>query len=52
MPSDAMISIRWFGASLGELYHQLSGAGVRVPNGFAVTADAYRYFISPSAASR
>jgi pyruvate,water dikinase len=29
-------------ASLGELYASLSEAGVRVPNGFAVTADAYR----------
>ena len=32
-------------ASLGELYRQLSGAGVRVPNGFAITADGYRYFM-------
>ncbi len=29
-------------ASLGELYAGLSGAGVRVPNGFALTAEAYR----------
>ncbi|HHC08590.1 MAG TPA: phosphoenolpyruvate synthase [Actinobacteria bacterium] len=29
-------------ASLGELYRNLAGAGVRVPNGFAVTAEAYR----------
>jgi pyruvate,water dikinase len=29
-------------SSLGELYNALSGAGVRVPNGFALTADAYR----------
>src|SRR5690348_16987183 len=29
-------------ASLGELYANLGGAGVRVPNGFALTADAYR----------
>ena len=32
-------------ASPGELYRQLSGAGVRVPNGFAVTAGGYRYFM-------
>jgi pyruvate,water dikinase len=32
-------------ASLGEMYTNLSGAGVRVPNGFAVTADAYRHFM-------
>jgi hypothetical protein len=29
-------------ASLGELYRHLGAAGVRVPNGFAITADAYR----------
>ncbi len=29
-------------ASLGELYGELGEAGVRVPNGFALTADAYR----------
>ena len=29
-------------ASLGELYASLSIKGVRVPNGFALTADAYR----------
>ncbi|HME27748.1 MAG TPA: phosphoenolpyruvate synthase [Acetobacteraceae bacterium] len=29
-------------ASLGELYGALGEAGVRVPNGFALTADAYR----------
>ena len=29
-------------ASLGELYSVLSGQGVRVPNGFALTAEAYR----------
>lgn len=29
------------GASLGEMIRELAGAGVRVPTGFAVTADAY-----------
>ena len=29
-------------ASLGELYSTLSKRGVRVPNGFALTAGAYR----------
>jgi pyruvate,water dikinase len=29
-------------ASLGELYSELSSQGVKVPNGFALTADAYR----------
>ena len=48
--------VRWFGdlrsedvapvggknASLGELYSALSPEGVQVPNGFALTAEAYR----------
>ena len=48
--------VRWFGelgiddvavvggknASLGELYRELTGRGVNVPNGFALTAAAYR----------
>ncbi|MEG3925040.1 phosphoenolpyruvate synthase [Microcoleus sp. D3_18a_C4] len=32
-------------ASLGEMIQQLTAQGVRVPNGFATTAYAYRYFI-------
>ncbi|MEX1057296.1 MAG: phosphoenolpyruvate synthase, partial [Natronospirillum sp.] len=32
-------------ASLGEMIHQLSDAGVRVPGGFATTAEAYREFL-------
>jgi pyruvate,water dikinase len=32
-------------ASLGEMIGALKGAGVRVPDGFATTADAYWYFI-------
>lgn len=33
-------------ASLGEMVSNLSGAGVRVPGGFATTADAFRAFLS------
>src|SRR5690348_3730566 len=33
-------------ASLGEMISQLGGAGVRVPGGFATTADAYREFLA------
>ena len=33
-------------ASLGEMVANLSGAGVRVPGGFATTADAYRTFLA------
>jgi pyruvate, water dikinase len=57
--ADRTTFIRWFdniglgdvpfvggkNASLGELYRKLSGAGVRVPNGFAITAEAYRHFM-------
>lgn len=56
------VFIRWFNdiglrdvplvggknASLGELYRELHAAGVRVPNGFAVTADGYRHFLRAS----
>ena len=52
-------SIRWFeeigiediplvggkNASLGEMYRALAPRGVQVPNGFAITADAYREFL-------
>lgn len=31
-------------ASLGEMYNQLNPLGVRIPNGFALTAEAYRFF--------
>ena len=33
-------------ASLGEMISQLSAKGVRVPTGFATTADAYRAFLA------
>ncbi|HLC60805.1 MAG TPA: phosphoenolpyruvate synthase [Candidatus Nanoarchaeia archaeon] len=32
-------------ASLGEMYRNLSGKGVKIPNGFAVTAYAYDYLL-------
>lgn len=39
-------------ASLGEMYRELASQGVKVPNGFAVAADAYRYFLSQSGLDR
>lgn len=33
-------------ASLGEMYRELASAGVRVPNGFAITVEAFWYFLS------
>jgi len=32
-------------ASLGEMYSNLTPKGIRIPNGFAITAYAYRYFL-------
>lgn len=32
-------------ASLGEMVRELASKGVKVPNGFAITADAFRHFI-------
>ena len=39
-------------ASLGELFRALTPRGVRVPDGFAITADAYRYFLSSAGLDR
>ena len=38
-------------ASLGELYGGLRAAGVKVPNGFAVTAQAYRDALTEAGAT-
>jgi len=57
--TDERILIRWFeeldindvplvggkNASLGEMYQQLTPKGILIPNGFAITADAYRYML-------
>jgi pyruvate,water dikinase len=59
LPIPDVTYIRWFAdlgladlplvggknASLGELYRALAPMGVRVPPGFAITADAYRHFL-------
>jgi pyruvate,water dikinase len=37
-------------ASLGEMYRELRDAGVRVPNGFAVTTEAYRRTVEETGA--
>jgi len=39
-------------ASLGEMYRNLTKKGVRVPNGFAVTAHAYDYFVEAAGIKR
>ena len=33
-------------ASLGEMFRHLSAEGVRVPDGFATTSEAYRYYLA------
>jgi pyruvate,water dikinase len=35
-------------ASLGEMYQELTPQGIRVPNGYAVTAEGYWYFLKQS----
>ena len=59
MPAKSKKFILWFNelsigdvpivggknASLGEMYRNLTGKGVKIPNGFAVTAYAYNYFV-------
>ena len=61
MQSDG---VRWFGdirmsdladvggknASIGEMYSALSGQGVKVPDGFALTAEIYREALAASGA--
>lgn len=61
MQSDG---VRWFGdirmsdlaavggknASIGEMYSALSGQGIKVPNGFALTAEVYREALAASGA--
>src|SRR6201997_2609584 len=37
-------------ASLGEMFQKLSGQGVRVPHGFAITAQAYRHMLDKAGA--
>ena len=63
-PSGAAKYIRWFSelgsadvasvggknASLGEMYRELAAEGVRVPNGFAITAEAYRHVLDSAGA--
>jgi pyruvate,water dikinase len=42
---DDVPSVGGKNASLGEMYRQLARRGVKVPNGFAITADAYRFLL-------
>ncbi|HHH35432.1 MAG TPA: phosphoenolpyruvate synthase [Gammaproteobacteria bacterium] len=58
--SEGLRYVRWFrelgladvplvggkNASLGEMYRELTPQGVKVPNGFAITAEAYRHVLA------
>lgn len=62
--SESAKFIRWFdelsiddvpsvggkNASLGEMYRELGRQGINVPNGFAITADAYRTLLDQAGA--
>ena len=37
-------------ASLGEMYQELSSQGIKIPNGFAVTAEGYHYLLDEAKA--
>lgn len=39
-------------ASLGEMFRELGGQGVKVPDGFAITAEAYRHFARETGVDR
>ncbi|MGV3743203.1 MAG: phosphoenolpyruvate synthase [Burkholderiaceae bacterium] len=43
LTSDDVATVGGKNASLGEMYRELSAKGVNVPNGFAVTAQAYAH---------
>jgi pyruvate,water dikinase len=47
---DDIATVGGKNASLGEMYRNLSSQGVAVPNGFAITAEAYRYLIQQAGA--
>ncbi|MBN2700646.1 MAG: phosphoenolpyruvate synthase [Methylohalobius sp. ZOD2] len=42
---DDVPSVGGKNASLGEMYRTLMSEGVKVPNGFAITAEGYRYML-------
>ncbi|WP_022949066.1 phosphoenolpyruvate synthase [Methylohalobius crimeensis] len=42
---DDVPSVGGKNASLGEMYRALMSEGVKVPNGFAITAEGYRYML-------
>lgn len=49
LTNDDVPTVGGKNASLGEMYRSLSVKGVKVPNGFATTAEAYRHFLNSNA---
>jgi len=49
---DDVTSVGGKNASLGEMVRELAPQGVKVPGGFATTADAYRRFLSAAGLDR
>ena len=47
---DDVVTVGGKNAGLGEMYRSLTAQGVRVPNGFAITADAFRYVLEANGA--
>jgi pyruvate,water dikinase len=47
---EDVLSVGGKNASLGEMYQNLTAQGVKVPNGFAITAEAYSYVLESSGA--
>ncbi len=45
LTSDDLNLVGGKNASLGEMISGLENKGIKVPHGFAITADAYRYFL-------
>lgn len=45
LSNDKVAMVGGKNASLGEMYNQLSSKGIKVPDGFATTADAYWLFL-------
>jgi pyruvate,water dikinase len=43
--ADDVAAVGGKNASLGEMYRALSAQGIRVPNGFAITAQGYRHVL-------
>ncbi|MFW6303084.1 MAG: PEP/pyruvate-binding domain-containing protein, partial [Candidatus Sumerlaeota bacterium] len=45
LDNDDVAQVGGKNASLGEMFQRLTSEGVRLPNGFATTAEAYRRFL-------